>query len=73
MVPRADAAHPSTEAAHAEAVPAAGKAVPVAPAADGPARSFSSRVAAAAAERGAVRDAMRHPQRAEPTVRVPSS
>ncbi|MES2248006.1 MAG: VCBS domain-containing protein [Pseudomonadota bacterium] len=73
VVPRADAAHPSTEAAHADAVPAAGKAVPVAPAADGPARSFSSRVAAAAAERGNVRDAMRHPQRAEPTVRVPSS
>ncbi|PIF73665.1 VCBS repeat-containing protein [Variovorax sp. 54] len=73
VVPRADAAHPSTEAAHAEAVPAAGKAVPVGPATDAPARSFSSRVAAAAAERGAVRDVLRHPQRAEPTVRVPTS
>ncbi|BEP69736.1 MULTISPECIES: VCBS domain-containing protein [unclassified Variovorax] len=70
VVPRADAAHPSTEAAQAEAAPAAGAAAPVA--AD-TARSFSSRVAAAAAERDAVRDLLRHPQRATPTVRVPTS
>ncbi|MNW07194.1 hypothetical protein D3C71_2037510 [compost metagenome] len=63
MVPRADAAHPPAEAAQADAAPAA----------TDTARSFSSRVAAAAAERDAVRDLLRHPQRATPTVRVPTS
>ncbi|MNV04734.1 hypothetical protein D3C71_950390 [compost metagenome] len=70
VVPRADAAHPSAEAAQADAAPAAGAAAPVA---TDTARSFSSRVAVAAAERDVVRELLRHPQRATPTVRVPTS